>query len=85
VIAFPSDDRLWLPQSRQIVTTRTDQSGSYRIGAIPAGEYLVIAVDDVEQGEWLDPAFLEQIRTKANRVTIGEGETRTEDLKVQES
>jgi hypothetical protein len=85
VIAFPSDDRLWLPQSRQIVTTRTDQSGSYRIGAIPAGEYLVIAVDDVEQGEWFDPAFLEQIRTKANRVTIGEGETRTEDLKVQES
>jgi hypothetical protein len=85
VIAFPSDERLWLPQSRQIVTARTDQSGSYRLDAIPPGEYLVIAVDDVEQGEWFDPAFLEQVRDKATRVSVGEGEVRTQDLKVQES
>jgi carboxypeptidase family protein len=82
VIAFPADDGLWQPQSRQIVTARTDKMGAYRINMLPAGDYLVVAVDDVEQGEWFDPAFLEQIRDDATKLTIGEGEPRTQDLKA---
>ena len=81
IIAFPADDRLWMPQSRQILTARTDQAGAYKLASIPAGDYLVIAVDDVEQGEWFDPAFLEQIRGRATKVRIEEGEQRTQDLK----
>jgi len=82
VIAFPADDRLWMPQSRQILSARTDQAGAYRLASIPAGDYLVIALDDVEPGEWFDPAFLDQIRGRATKVKIEEGEQRTEDLKV---
>jgi len=82
VIVFPADDRLWFPQSRQIVTSRTDASGAYKVSTIPPGEYLTIAVDDVEQGEWFDPAFLDQIRGRATRVKIEEGDQRTQDLKV---
>ena len=41
VILFPSDESLWLPQSRQIVTARTDAAGAYRLTAVPAGDYLV--------------------------------------------
>lgn len=82
VIAFPADDRLWMPQSRQILSARTDQAGAYRLASIPAGDYLVIAVDDVEQGEWFDPAFLDQIRSRATKVRIEEGEQRTQDLKA---
>jgi hypothetical protein len=81
VIAFPADDRLWMAQSRQILTARTDQSGAYRLAAIPAGDYLVIALDDVEPGEWFDPAFLDQIRGRATKVRIEEGEQRIQDLK----
>ena len=83
VIAFPSDEKLWMPQSRQIVTGRTDASGAYKLGTLPAGDYLVIAMDeaDVEQGEWFDPAFLDQIKDKATRVKVGEGEQKTQDLK----
>jgi hypothetical protein len=63
------------------MTARTDASGAYRLSAIPPGEYLVIAVDDVEQGEWFDPAFLDQIKDAATKVMIGEGEQKTQDLK----
>jgi hypothetical protein len=82
VIAFPSDPKLWLPQSRHIITARTDATGSYRLSAIPPGDYLVAAVDDVEPGEWFDPEFLDQIKDEATKVRIGEGEQKTQDLKA---
>lgn len=82
VIVFPADERLWFPQSRQIVTSRTDAAGTYKLSAVPPGDYLAIAVDDVEQGEWFDPAFLDQIRGRATKVKIDEGDQRTQDLKV---
>jgi hypothetical protein len=81
VIAFPSDERLWFPQARQIMTVRTDRTGAYKIVSIPAGDYLVVAVDDVELGEWFDPAFLDQIRAHATKVRIEEGNQHVQDLK----
>jgi carboxypeptidase family protein len=82
VIAFPSDPKLWTPQSRRIITARTDSSGTYRLPAVPPGDYLVIAVDDVEAGEWFDPEFLDQIKRDATKVKVDEGEQKTQDLKV---
>ena len=81
IIAFPQDEALWQPQSRRIVTARASKTGAYRIAALPAGDYFVVAVDDVEQGEWFDPEFLEQIRGAAVRLTVADGEQRTQDLK----
>ncbi len=81
VIAFPSDSRLWMAQSRHIITARTDSSGAYRMSAVPPGDYLAVAVDDVEQGEWFDPEFLDQIKDDAIKVKVGEGEQKTQDLK----
>jgi hypothetical protein len=81
VIAFPADERLWLPQSRQIATARTDTTGGYRLAAIPPGDYLVVAMDVVEQGEWFDPTFLDQVKGRATKVRVAEGEQRTQDLK----
>ncbi len=85
VLLFPSDERLWLPQSRQILTSRTDAAGLYRIAMVPPGDYLAVAVDDVEPGEWFDPAFLELWRDRATKVPLGEGEQRTLDLKAPAS
>ena len=81
VIAFSSDPQYWGAQSRHIQAVRTDQSGAFRIRSLPPGDYLVVVSDDVEQGEWFDPAYLEQSRTGAKHVTIGEGEKTTLDLK----
>jgi hypothetical protein len=82
IIAFPSDPTLWMPQSRHILTARTDAGGTYRLSAVPPGDYLVVAVDDVEQGEWFDPEFLDQIKNDAANVKVGEGEQKTQDLKA---
>ena len=82
VILFPSDENLWLPQSRRIVTARADAAGTYKLAQVPAGDYLAAVVDDVEPGEWFDPAFLEELKAQATRVKIGEGEQRTADLKA---
>jgi len=82
VIAFPSDEKLWVPQSRHILTARTDSAGTYRLAAVPPGDYLIVAVEDVDQGEWFDPEFLDQIKNDATRVKVGEGEQKTQDLKA---
>ena len=81
VIAFSSDQQHWRPQSRRINAVRTDQAGAFRVRNLPPGDYLLVAVDDVEQGEWFDPAYLEKIRESATRVTIAEGDKKTQDLK----
>jgi hypothetical protein len=80
VILFPSDENLWLPQSRRILTARADAAGVYTLTAVPDGDYLVAAVDDVEPGEWFDPLFLEELKAHATKVKIAEGEQRTADL-----
>jgi hypothetical protein len=82
VIAFPPDEKLWAPQARQIVTARTNASGAYRLAQLPPGDYLVVAVDEVEQGEWFDPAFLALVKDRAAKVSVAEGEQRTQDLKA---
>ena len=82
---FPSDERLWFPQSRQIMATRSGATGSYQFTTVPSGDYLIVAVDDVEQGEWFDPSYLEQIRNRATKVRVDEGDQRTQDLKVSSS
>jgi hypothetical protein len=60
---------------------RSDQTGAFHVRSLPPGDYLLIAVDDVEQGEWFDPAFLEKLRPAAKRVSLTEGEKKTEDLR----
>jgi uncharacterized protein (DUF2141 family) len=81
VIAFSSDRQYWRAQSRHIQVARTDAGGAFRLRGLPAGEYLLVAVADVEQGEWFDPAYLDQARTAATRATLNEGEKKTLDLK----
>lgn len=81
VVVFSAEAQYWRPQSRRINAARTDQSGTYRVRNLPPGDYLMVAVDDVEQGEWFDPAYLEKVRQDATRVSISEGEKKTQDLK----
>lgn len=82
VLAFPVDPSLWRPQARQIVTARPDQNGKYQLRALPPGEYFLAAVDPAEQGEWFEPAFLDQHRPGAALLSIAEGDVKTQDFKI---
>ena len=83
VLAFSTDQTFWRPQSRHIATARPDQTGHFRIRGLPAGDYYLATVDPAQQGEWYEPAYLEERRLGAARVTLGEGDTRTQDFKIR--
>lgn len=80
VIVFPADSARWVPQSRSILTAQVDRDGRYTVDGLSAGEYLIAAIEDVEQGEWFDPAFLQAISGGAARVALDEGSRETKDL-----
>jgi protocatechuate 3,4-dioxygenase beta subunit len=82
VLAFPADPTFWRPQSRQIATARPDQTGKYRIRGLPPGDYYLATVDPSQQGEWFEPAYLDEHRTGAAHLTLSEGDVKTRDFKV---
>jgi len=80
VILFSANQSHWSPQSRRVRFTRAAGDGSYVFRDIPPGEYQIAAVDDVEQGQWTDPAYLQSLASAATKVTIAEGEKKTVDI-----
>jgi hypothetical protein len=83
VLAFSTNASVWRANSRQIATARPDQTGMFKIRNLPAGDYYVVTVDPSEQGEWFEPAYLDQHHAGAARVSLGDGDTKTQDFRVQ--
>jgi hypothetical protein len=83
VVVFADDPAKWAFPSRFVKTGRADQQGQFRIKALPPDDrYLAVAVDYLEDGEASDPQFLEQIRDRATRFQLGDGESKSLDLKL---
>jgi protocatechuate 3,4-dioxygenase beta subunit len=82
-IVFPQDQELWIaPGPGRTGMTRPDDQGRYRFRSLRPGNYYVVAVEHVQTGEWMDPTFMESIRSRATRVTLNEGDTLVTDLKL---
>lgn len=83
IVVFSTDPKFWFPSSRRIVSVRPDSTGTYSIRNLPAGEYFISALTDVETGEWFDPAFLQVlVAASPGRLTIRDGEIQKQDLRV---
>ena len=82
IIVFPSDSRFWLPQARRILSSRPGTDGRFSFRNLPAGDYRLTAVTDVEPGEWYDPAFLAQLQQVSIPVAIAEGEKKVQDIRL---
>lgn len=82
VLVFAADDKKWTPGSRYFRSARPDQDGRFKITALPPGDYNVIALDRVDQGQSTDPEFLDRIRSKATSLSLIEGETKSVDLRI---
>lgn len=88
MLVFPVDEGYWLHNSRRIVATPPGADGRYQLGGpgpalLPAGEYYLAAVTDVSKDEQYDPAFLKGLIPAAIRITLGAGERKTQDVRVQ--
>jgi hypothetical protein len=82
IIVFPADQRYWMPQARRIAATRPGTDGRFTFGSLPAGDYRLTAVTDVEPGEWYDPAFLTQLNNVSIPVAIAAGERKVQDIRL---
>lgn len=82
VIVFAADTQFWTPQSRRIQGVRPATDGRFTLKGLPAGEYRLVAVTDVESGQWFDPAFLRELVADSLSVTLAEGEQREQTLRV---
>jgi hypothetical protein len=84
VVIFAQDTQRWTAPSRYIGASRPDVNNHYRL-RVPAGDYYIVALSEIEQGEWNDPDMLMQLRDRATRVTLGDGERKTLDVTVSEA
>ena len=83
VVIFPANNDLWTFSSRYVRSVRPDTNGKYSIKSLPpSDDYLVIAVQNLEQGQGSDPEFLERAREEAKRFSLNEGEIKAVDIKL---
>jgi hypothetical protein len=81
-VVFPEEREKWTAQSRFISAGRPDQQGAFKISGLPPGRYLVAAVDYLETGAEFDLDVLERLRSAATPVVVGEGESKSVNLKL---
>lgn len=82
VIIFPEDAERWGDTSAFVRAGRPDQNGRYEFRGLPAGDYLAVALDYVQENIWNDPEFLESMRRYAQRFTLMPAGSRALSLKV---
>lgn len=85
-VLFSTDRDLWtLLQTRYVKIGRPDQEGRFRIRGLPPGEYYVTALDYLEPGEEADPDLLDRLKAGAQKVSIGEGESKSVVVRLASS
>jgi len=72
VVAFSTDPDKLFEESRHVRAVRPDQHGRYEMRGLPAGEYFIAAIDEVDENDWWDPEFLNRARPVATRITLTE-------------
>ena len=82
VVLLPGEAKRGAAAMRFTRTIRPDQQGAYRVRGLPPGEYLVAAVEALEQGREWDPEFQGRVRDLGRGVTLREGQSLALDLKL---
>ncbi len=65
---------------RRLRNLRPTPSGVYKVLGLPPGPYLIAAIPDAQAGDWQDPRFLQLVSRTALRITLGDGEKKTQDV-----
>jgi len=82
VVAFSSDTSKWTYMTRFVRSARPDQDGKFTIRALPPDDYLVVALEYVENGQELDPEQLKVWAPLAAKVTLADGAAQSMPLKL---
>lgn len=82
ILIFSTDPSHWIAGSRRVQMAQPASDGTYKVSGLPAGEYYVGAVTAIELDDLYDPSFLQQVAPIAFRITIADGETKEQDLRI---
>jgi hypothetical protein len=82
VVAFARDDARWGPRTRYVSAATAKDDGTFEIDGLPAGDYMVVAVAPLDQGEELDASRLSSWRALGSPIALGDGETRSTNLTI---
>jgi len=83
VVIFAQDRSRWAaPFNRYGATGRPGADGHFKVATLPAGDYYAIALDHSDAIEGQDPEFLETLSRLASPVSLGQGDSRTLELKL---
>ena len=82
IVIFADNAEKWAFASRAVRAVRPDQQGRYQVKGLPAGDYLAIALDYIEDGLWNDPDFLESLRRDAQKLELRDTTAQELPLKV---
>jgi hypothetical protein len=83
VVIFSSDPTRWVDRSRYVVVARGVLQGRFEVRSLPPDEYLAVALPIVNGTEWMDPEFLQSIRSLATAFTLMEGGSQALELKLK--
>ena len=82
IVALPVDRTLWNPLSRRLAFTRPATDGRFAFRDLPAGDYLLVALTDLDARAWKTTDFLDQLVPGGVRITVREGGRTSQDLRI---
>ena len=81
VVVFSTNRAHWTTAPRRVSgAVRAGSDGRFSVVGLPPGEYFLTALPDVDPSQLAELAFLDQLAATAMKVTLAEGETKTQDL-----
>jgi hypothetical protein len=84
ILVVSTDRSMWFSQSRRIRAVRPGNNGNFSITGLPAGEYYVLALTDLEQSRMYSPAYLDPLVAGPQiKLTFADGEKKTQDFRIK--
>jgi len=82
IVIFTADQTYWGLQTRRTMQLRPDATGAFRATSVPPGDYYMAAVTGLDATDLADPSFFDQLIPASFKITLAEGETKVQDLKL---
>ena len=85
IVVFAANESFWTPSTRMVKSARPATDGHFKFVSLPAGEYLLCAVTQLNTLDLTDPEFLRSLVGAALKLQVAEGEQKTLSLKAGSS
>lgn len=82
IVVFAADRAFWTRPSRRVVHTRSAGDGSYLIRGLPAGQYRIAALTDLEFTDSMPASFLESLVASSLPVSVTDRQRTTQNLRI---